>query len=767
MRPILVQIVGDEASLSRALGKASAEVSSFGTRLQTAGKKMQSVGSTMTRNLTLPIVAAGVVSAKFAIDFQKQMEMIHTQAGASTAEVTKMSAAVLKLAQITPQGPIELSKALFHIESVGYRGAKALNVLHTAALGAAVGNSNLEDTASALSAVMITNIKGTQNYGHAMGVLNATVGAGNMRMSDLVEALKSGIVPTAKVAGLSLQGLTAALAMLTDEGVPAGIAANRLRTALLMITNPSAKAQAALKSIGLSSLDLGHQLQKPDGLFAALTMLKAKMAGITDPTKRLALIGDMFGGSRSAGTIAMLLNNLGRVQMKYQQIGATASHFNKDVLATQQTAAYKLNVAWSNLQATMIQIGATAVPIFVRIAQAVSKLVGAFSGLSKGTQDFILLGLAATAALGPILKLGGNLMIAGGGVVKLATKMGLLGTATADAGGAAATAGGAAGFGSLALAITAVALPVAGLTYLWVTNKKATYGMAPAYNSLQSAIKGLPQSFYNLKSAIQSAHAAEKAATQTAKQEPGNIGAINKAVQAQEKALYRLAAANDKWKSQLHDLKTGITGMISGNTKYTATLDSLTKHLQGTRAGGYALWQQQQQLGGSSQQLTDRMNAVSKSAGALAQKMQQSDPVLAANARKVMDVAGAAAILGARIYAIPAFKRITILMQISELINRYVGPTTGPPHGTPGNPHGASGAIVTRPTWAMIGEAGAEAVIPLNRMPGASPLGKIGGAAPVIHNTITLDGRQLAFAIRGELIKLGVQTGQSVLRGYA
>lgn len=41
-------------------------------------------------------------------------------------------------------------------------------------------------------------------------------------------------------------------------------------------------------------------------------------------------------------------------------------------------------------------------------------------------------------------------------------------------------------------------------------------------------------------------------------------------------------------------------------------------------------------------------------------------------------------------------------------------------------PHGATGGIVTRPTLALIGEAGPEAVVPLNRTPGSSPLS--GGA---------------------------------------
>lgn len=49
---------------------------------------------------------------------------------------------------------------------------------------------------------------------------------------------------------------------------------------------------------------------------------------------------------------------------------------------------------------------------------------------------------------------------------------------------------------------------------------------------------------------------------------------------------------------------------------------------------------------------------------------------------------------------------------------------------------GATGGIVTRPTMALIGEAGPEAVVPLNRAPGASPLPSgMGGGGNVTINT--------------------------------
>jgi hypothetical protein len=47
--------------------------------------------------------------------------------------------------------------------------------------------------------------------------------------------------------------------------------------------------------------------------------------------------------------------------------------------------------------------------------------------------------------------------------------------------------------------------------------------------------------------------------------------------------------------------------------------------------------------------------------------------------------------------------------------------------------HGATGGIVTRPTLAVIGEAGTEAVVPLNRTPGSSPLPTTGGGGGNVY----------------------------------
>lgn len=668
---LIVRIGAETTGLQRGLRQAETQLKGF----QRIGNGLASVGSSMSKYVTLPILVAAGASAKFAIDFQQQMEMIHTQAGASQGEVDRLSAAVLKLGENSVQGPSELAQGLFHIESVGMRGAKAMDVLKAASLGAQVGQTKLEDTASALAAVTLTNIKGTQNYQHAMGVLNATIGAGNMRMTDLLEALKSGIVPTAKVAGLSLTGLTASLAMMTDEGVPAGVAANRLRTALLMMTNPSQKAQTTLKALGMTTLQMGHDLSKPDGLVVALSDLRQHMEKIHDPAKRLQLIGNLFGGSRSAGTIALLMNNLDRVGMKFRQITKTAGNFGKDVAASNQTAAVKLHKAWSAVQVAMIHIGAVVVPILLQLAQYVARVADAFSHLSPAAQHWIVVGLAIVATVGPILFMFGKMIVLG---YQVATVLEAVGAAGLIA------------FGWAALIIAVIAALV-------IAYKKVGWfhhAVNVAFHAIEAVVRTVVSFIGRYWKVTMEVMLAPLLVL---------VGAvINHWNGIKNAASAAFSFIGDHW-------RLIIQGMLPVvGTVIVAIID----HWNTLKGAATTVW-----------------GAIRDAIGWVVDKLQ-----------------AVVSWIGKIHWPSPPGWLSSIGGGISSAFHSGA------------SIFGATGGIVTRPTMATIGEAGPEAVIPLNRAAGASPLpgGGVGGVTVIIQSPTFLTGdrhtaRQLARLLAPEL----------------
>src|SRR5262249_53900441 len=143
-----------------------------------------------------------------------------------------------------------------------------------AALGAKTGMADLETITNALAGAMVSGIKGVSGASDAMGQLNAIVGAGNMRMQDLVGAISTGILPAAQNFGLSLRDVGAALATLTDLGTPAQEAATRLRMTFSMMGAPSHEAAKQLATIGLTSTELGDKMRGPGGLVSALQTLQ-------------------------------------------------------------------------------------------------------------------------------------------------------------------------------------------------------------------------------------------------------------------------------------------------------------------------------------------------------------------------------------------------------------------------------------------------------------------------------------------------------------
>src|ERR1035437_1517436 len=175
------------------------------------------------------LVTVAAKSTEAAATYQSAMELIHTQAGATQAEVDTMGVSLLALAPKVGTSATELAAGLYHIESAGKRGAVALEALTIAAEGAKVGQSDLEETATAPEGALNTGISGTESMSAAMGTLNGIVGSGNMRMADLTGAIATGILPTAKSMGLTLTDVGAALGDMTDQGIPAVDAATRLR----------------------------------------------------------------------------------------------------------------------------------------------------------------------------------------------------------------------------------------------------------------------------------------------------------------------------------------------------------------------------------------------------------------------------------------------------------------------------------------------------------------------------------------------------------
>lgn len=365
----------EAATSVRSIGTAAREGSA---EASTASRRMSGVAGLASKAFKGTAVAAAAFayeSTKMAINFDKQMAMVHTQAGATQAETDRLGKSILQMSAtgMYAQGPTELAMGLFHLKSIGLPAARALDALKVAAQGAAVGNASLEDTTTALGSAWLVNMKGAGSLYHTMALLNATVGAGNMRMQQLVESLGTGVLPAAKLAGLGITDVMGALATLTDEGWQGSSAMAQFATSLHFITDPGKKATTALATLGLSATSLANTMRS-QGLPAALQLLKSRLDALHDPTRSEQVLGNILPAGRGR-VLEVLMNQASRVQQKIHQIQGTTKNFSEDIAATHRTAAFKIHAAWSQIQSDMIRVGHLLEPIAVGAAQAFAKFV--------------------------------------------------------------------------------------------------------------------------------------------------------------------------------------------------------------------------------------------------------------------------------------------------------------------------------------------------------------------------------------------------------
>jgi TP901 family phage tail tape measure protein len=463
-------------SVSR-IGDRFSEVDAQGQKFSAA---MSEVGKVSLLAGAAGMAAAAVESIHLATNFQSSMELIRTQAGASQAEVDKMSKAVLSLAGPTATAPLELSAALYHIESTGMRGAAALQELKIAAEGAKVGHADLESVTNALNATMASGIKGTSTMSAAMGSLNTIVGAGDMRMSDLADAMGTGVLAVVKGFGVSLDDAGAALATFGDNNIRGADAATQLRMAVEMMAVPPATAAKALGQLNMTTKQLADDLRS-GGLDKAVTDLHAHLVATGhDGASAGAILTEAFGKKAGPG-IAILTDQFTRFQSKIEEVKGGASGFGAAFTATTHTLSFQMDQAKATLEALGTSFGMFLIPKLEEAGHAVEDVIGFFQQHKAAAEALaaviatVLGGAIATFAIEKAVAFGSAVKDMATGMVQLAAKVltsaGIMDGAFAAEAAAAETSGAATttAFGPIGLAIAAIGIAAFELVKHWHT----------------------------------------------------------------------------------------------------------------------------------------------------------------------------------------------------------------------------------------------------------------------------------------------------------
>lgn len=383
--------------------------------LASIGKSFTSVGKTLSVGLTAPLVLFGKTSMDTAMNTQvawKEVEKVYgSTAGAFERDVGMLGEAVDELTMKFGKQKVDVLNALAALAAMGYEGSEAVDMLTQALEFATTGQMEL-NTAMA-GAIAISKIYGVSGdeLKKVLASLNTVENSTAASMADLNEAVQTA-GEAGRSAGVGIDELSAMMAVLRERAIPAGEAANGLKTIFTKLRTPVDDAKDIYDKYGFTVQETNGKLKEADEILLGLADLWPKLtdaereelaqsnAGLYQKNKFLSLMADL---SSENSTYRSTLDALGDSEQD-------VSNYTKEMNVFLDTNATKTAQAKAKFEELKVSIGDILSNMIVPLLQKLGDLAKKFGELSPETQKIIVIFGMIAAAIGPLLIIIGTLI---------------------------------------------------------------------------------------------------------------------------------------------------------------------------------------------------------------------------------------------------------------------------------------------------------------------------------------------------------------------
>ncbi len=247
------------------------------------------------------LLAAGLAMTTFAVktagEFDTSFREISTIADASAEDLAGFRNAIDEYAAGSTQSMDKIMGALSAAVGSGVKWSESLDLIATAEKLAVATRSDLDSTTKVLVSTLNSYGLEVKDAGDVSDLFFSIIDKGDIKMVDLANSFAK-VAPIAKISGVSLEEVGAAIATLTASGIKPAESIEYLRGAISNIISPSSMARDLAAELGINFSAAGI---KADGLQGLLVKVAAATGGSADKMK--ILFGDI-GGFTAAATLA-------------------------------------------------------------------------------------------------------------------------------------------------------------------------------------------------------------------------------------------------------------------------------------------------------------------------------------------------------------------------------------------------------------------------------------------------------------------------------
>jgi len=467
LAPLITQMKVDIRSFKSDMDKVRVEAVSKAKEVSKGiesaakvGKKMSDIGGTMTKKVTLPIVAAGTAAAKFSMDFHQSLAKVSTIADTTKVPIGTLKDGVIDLSSKTGMAATDLNEALYQAISGSVDTADAVDFLGVAVKAAEGGFTDTATAVDGLTTVLNSYGMEADKADKIANQMLITQNLGKTTFGELASSVGK-ITPIAAQLGVTTEELFSSLASTTAQGLATSESVTALKAAMSNIIKPSKEAGEAAEQLGIdfsvSALqskgwmgflqDVKKGLSNASPEFDKMSksmsdnahkMLELENAGKKgtkeykelskaqkNASKDLELMAQaadspigafatMFGSVEGLNSILMLTSDNGaeKYNASMQEMKTNTTALNDAFNKMDKTPGKEMKKALNDIKNLGIEMGDILMPVIRDVIKDIRGMAQGFKSLNPHTKEAIVKTALFAATMGPLLSATGKTITA-------------------------------------------------------------------------------------------------------------------------------------------------------------------------------------------------------------------------------------------------------------------------------------------------------------------------------------------------------------------
>lgn len=402
----------DTSKFSKGFVSAYNDLKVFGDKSATAGQKVQglssafrTVGSSLTKTVTTPLVGIGAAAIKATADFDEGMSEVKAISGATGTQFQALRDKAIEMGAKTKFSATEASHAFKYMAMAGWDSAQMMDGIEGVMNLAAASGEDLATTSDIVTDALTAFGLQAKDSAHFADILAQASARSNTNVGMMGETFKY-VAPVAGAMGYSAEDTAVAIGLMANSGIKASQAGTALRSMISRMASPTKQVSEAMEQYGISLTDTNGKM-KP--LQQLMVELRTKTKDLSKEQK-VQVASTIAGKNAMSGMLAILNASDKDFNKLTKDIANSDGAAEKMAETMLNNLKGSLTLLKSALESAGIVIGDRLVPYIQQLTKWITKLVEKFNGLTEKQKDQIVrFGLIA-AAIGPVMLVLSKLM---------------------------------------------------------------------------------------------------------------------------------------------------------------------------------------------------------------------------------------------------------------------------------------------------------------------------------------------------------------------